>query len=389
MLVGGNLMIHFKKGLYKLNDDKNYNFQLNRAINWDGGALEDIKAVSDRIDSPLKWKKTLIELGDSALKEKRLENAIAYYRMSEFFMYSLDEDKLKYYKLAKDLFYDYYDEYFKDGMVERKEVPYESYTLPVLVSKTNRDKKGTIVIFGGNDSYMEELFFPMLYLKESGYDVYLFEGPGQGSVLREQDLKFTHEWEKPVKSVLDYFELDNVILIGISLGGMLAPRAAAFEKRVTKIVAWSVFPSFIDVMLYDFPRVVRFIYKGMLNFKLKFVLNFIIRRLMKKEPTVDWGVNQGMHAYGADTPYDYLKKIEKFSINDTAYLITQDILILQGKKDHFINWKLYEKEILLLKSAKSITFRLFTDKEDASDHCQVGNPKLALDTILKWLESFD
>lgn len=382
-------MIHFKKGLYKLNDDKNYNFQLNRAINWDGGALEDIKAVSDRIDSPLKWKKTLIELGDSALKEKRLENAIAYYRMSEFFMYSLDEDKLKYYKLAKDLFYDYYDEYFKDGMVERKEVPYESYTLPVLVSKTNRDKKGTIVIFGGNDSYMEELFFPMLYLKESGYDVYLFEGPGQGSVLREQDLKFTHEWEKPVKSVLDYFELDNVILIGISLGGMLAPRAAAFEKRVTKIVAWSVFPSFIDVMLYDFPRVVRFIYKGMLNFKLKFVLNFIIRRLMKKEPTVDWGVNQGMHAYGADTPYDYLKKIEKFSINDTAYLITQDILILQGKKDHFINWKLYEKEILLLKSAKSITFRLFTDKEDASDHCQVGNPKLALDTILKWLESFD
>ena len=34
--------IHLKKGIYELNRDPNFNYQLNRVINWDGGRLEDI-----------------------------------------------------------------------------------------------------------------------------------------------------------------------------------------------------------------------------------------------------------------------------------------------------------------------------------------------------------
>lgn len=116
-------MIKFKKGLYKLNDDKNYNFQLNRVINWDGGLLEDIETVGQNIKSPQEWKENLIHLGDKAFSENRIENAIAYYRMSEFFMYNGDPDKLKYYRLAKNLFYDYHKEYFEKGLVEKIEIP--------------------------------------------------------------------------------------------------------------------------------------------------------------------------------------------------------------------------------------------------------------------------
>ena len=29
-----------KKGVYKLNDEANFNYQLNRVINWDGGRKE-------------------------------------------------------------------------------------------------------------------------------------------------------------------------------------------------------------------------------------------------------------------------------------------------------------------------------------------------------------
>ena len=32
-------------------------------------------------------------------------------------------------------------------------------------------------------------------------------------------LKMTHEWEKPVAAVLDFFELEGITLIGVSLGG--------------------------------------------------------------------------------------------------------------------------------------------------------------------------
>lgn len=40
----------------------------------------------------------------------------------------------------------------------------------------------------------------------------MFEGPGQGGVMRVQGVHFTHEWEKPVKAVLDHFGLDDVTI---------------------------------------------------------------------------------------------------------------------------------------------------------------------------------
>ncbi len=375
----------FKIGLYKLNDDANYNFQLNRLINWDGGELSEVSAVSHSIKTNADWKKTLITLGDTAYKENRIENSIAYYRMSEFFMSESDSDKIKYYKLAVKLFYEYYAKYFDDGTVEKFEVPYEDIKLPILYTKSKTNKKGTIIFHGGNDSYFEELFFPMLYLAEKGYDVYLFEGPGQGGVLRVQGKKFTYQWEKPVKQILDYFNLDNVIIMGVSLGGMLAPRAAAFEKRITHIVAWSVFPNFLDICLYDLPKPIKTFFALLLKLKAKSIINSIMNSEIKKDPFMEWVFNHGMYAYDAKTPYDYLTKINDFQILNVADKIEQDILILHGKDDHFISWELYKKEIDSLANAKSITYRLFTEKEYASNHCQCGNTKLALDTTISWL----
>ena len=43
---------HFKKGVYKLNEQSNFDFQLNRVVMWDGGDPEEIKAVGPDIK---KW----------------------------------------------------------------------------------------------------------------------------------------------------------------------------------------------------------------------------------------------------------------------------------------------------------------------------------------------
>ena len=91
---------------------------------------------------------------------------------------------------------------------------------------------------------MEEFYSVACYIADMGYDVILFEGPGQGAALRRSSLYMTYEWEKPVAAVLDYFQLSDVTLVGVSLGGYLAPRAAAFEERITRLVAF-------DVFLYD------------------------------------------------------------------------------------------------------------------------------------------
>ena len=80
------MSVEFKKGMYQFNDQSNFNYQLNRLVMWDGGDAEEVQKVGPSIQTSEDWKRELIALGDKAFAEKRMENAIAYYRMSEFFM---------------------------------------------------------------------------------------------------------------------------------------------------------------------------------------------------------------------------------------------------------------------------------------------------------------
>mgnify|MGYP002623925860 FL=1 len=386
-----NQPVRLKKGVYKLNAERNFDYQLNRVINWDGGRIEDIKPIADRIRTSSDWKRELIALGDTAMEEGRTENAIAYYRMSEFFMYDGDPDKKAYYEKATKLFYEYYADYFEgdDPRIEKLNVPYENVKLPVMHVVPNGKSKGTILLHGGNDSYFEEFLFTVLYLQEQGFEVYMFEGPGQGGVMRLQGMHFTHEWEKPVKAVLDHFGLSDVTIIGISLGGYLAPRAAAFDKRITKVVAWSVFPCFQDVIVgMQKPAVQKMFYLFM-KLHARPLINLVFGKKAKKEPVIDWGIKHGCYAYEAKDAYGYAKKLKLYDLEPVADKITQDMLIIGANQDHFIDYRLIGREINMLKNVKSLTFRLFTDKEDAQNHCNVGNGKVVLDTICSWIHSID
>lgn len=378
--------LEFKQGMYQLNPDPNFNFQLNRVILWDGGNLNDVMQAAKRITDSTSWKQEMIYLGDHALSKNRIPQAIAYYQMSEFF--DGNPGNKEYYIKATGLFYEYYHSYFDERRVQKIQVPYEDVMLPIMVAKTQKQCKGTILLHGGNDSCFEEMFLPMLYLSEHGYDVYLFEGPGQGNVLRVQGKHFTYAWERPVKAILDFFHLNDVIIIGVSLGAMLALRAAALDKRITRAVSWSVFPDFLDVVLDQIPKKVAGIVRFMLKHNLRIVLSPILcmmKLIRKNDPLFQWGVNHGMYAYGADSIYDYLKKVSKYQIMDVASMIEQDVLILGANQDHLVDYRMIGKEINALTNANSLTFRLFTEKENAGNHCNLGNAKLALDVILQWL----
>ena len=377
-----------KKGVYQLNDESNFNYQLNRVINWDGGRLEDVVTVAGKIHNSADWKRAMITLGNRAMKEGRTENAIAYYRMSEFFMYDGDPDKKKYYERATKLFYQYYADFFEGDhpRVRRYEVPYRNVKLPVMHVVPEGKSRGTIMIHGGNDSYFEEFLFTVLYMQEKGYEVYMFEGPGQGGVMRVQGMHFTHEWEKPVKAVLDYFHLDDVTIIGISLGGYLAPRAAAFDKRIHRVVAWSVFPCFQDVIVGMQKPAIQKLFYLLMGLHARPLINYVFGKKAKKEPVIDWGIKHGCYAYEAKDAYGYARKLKLYDLEPVADRITQDMLIVGANQDHFIDYRMVGREINMLKNVKSLTFRLFTDKEDAQNHCNVGNGKLVIDTICNWIE---
>ena len=376
-----------KKGVYQLSDDANFNYQLNRVVNWNGGRLEDVQKVGGRIRNSADWKRELIALGDEAMREGRTGNAIAYYRMSEFFMYDGDPDKKKYYLKATTLFYAYYAGYFEGErpLIERHDVPYEGVKLPVMHLVPEGKSKGVILIHGGNDSYFEEFLFTVLYLREKGFEVYLFEGPGQGGVMRLQGMHFTHEWEKPVKAILDAFDLKDVTIIGISLGAYLAPRAAAFDRRISRVVAWSVFPCFQDILVSMQPDNVQRAFHVLMKLHARPLLNLVFGKKAKTSPIIDWGIKHGCYAYEAKDAYGYAKKLKLYDLKPVADRITQDMLIIGANRDHFIDYRLVGREINMLTNVRSLTFRLFTDKEDAQNHCNVGNGQLVLDTVCSWI----
>ena len=76
-----------------------------------------------------------------------------------------------------------------------------------------------------------------------GCNAITFDGPGEGASLHRQHLYFRADWEKVVTPVVDWLvarpevDTDKIALQGISQGGYWAPRAAAFEHRLSALVA--------------------------------------------------------------------------------------------------------------------------------------------------------
>ena len=93
------------------------------------------------------------------------------------------------------------------------------YTSDRLYPHKSKQDAAISYIFSGYGIIDLLSFLP--YFGQQGYETYFFEGPGQGEVLMRCHIRMTPEWEHCTSAVLDHFNLDNVTLIGISLGGYL------------------------------------------------------------------------------------------------------------------------------------------------------------------------
>jgi pimeloyl-ACP methyl ester carboxylesterase len=163
------------------------------------------------------------------------------------------------------------------------------------------------------------------------------------------------------------------------MGGFLAARAAAFDQRITRVVAYDVTPydlrgSGMQAKIYQF------------LIKNPSVYNWIAKTSMRMSAQADQLISQWMYITGAGTPAEWNEQLQYYAIADIASRIQQDILLLAGEEDHLIPIQEYHHNLKGYPNAKSVTGRIFTKEEHAHNHCQVGNIKLALDVILKWVE---
>ncbi len=367
----------FPVGYFDFHKNQLYNFQLNRWYSMGYLRFEDLKKAGKKIGSFADWRSVMIGLAREAENEGRLMQAAFYYRAAEFYTFSTDPDK----ELLYDLFREFFDLAFKGDRIERYQLPYKRSFLPAMRIPAKGNYRGTIVLHGGFDSFIEEFYSWMSSFSESGYDVVGFEGPGQGAARRKYGLTLDYRWEKPAKAILDYFDLDNVTWLGISMGGYFCFRAAAHESRIKRVIASGI--------AYDYTRFSNAFSRWLLFFFYRYFPEFTNRtaiKKMKKGGTHAWMIDQLMNISGVSTPIQAMEVAMQLNAGNLhADKVKQDVLILTGREDHFIPFKMHRMQVDALNHARSVTERIFTRTDQAQNHCQIGNIGLALDTMLDWI----
>jgi hypothetical protein len=112
-----------------------------------------------------------------------------------------------------------------------------------------------------------------------------------------------------------------------------------------------------------------------------------LKGLKKGRGMEAWICAQMMFITKKNTPmeaFDIILQLNEKNLH--SELVKQDVLILTGRNDHFIPFRAHDMQIKALTKAKSVTGRVFTKKEQAHNHCQIGNTGLALDVMAKWIE---
>jgi pimeloyl-ACP methyl ester carboxylesterase len=375
----------FPIGYHELHPDISINFQLNRFYNWVGDdsmlseMRETLGGVKNATDYPM-FTRLVLDLGEKALARHEVLKGAYYLRLAEFFMFTEDARKLP----TRQRFVDLILDHFQIPSSACSRIPFESGWLPAY-RLAPAQPKGTLVVFGGFDSYIEEWLPAALFFRDAGYDTVLFEGPGQGAALELAHLTMSPEWQKPVKAVLDYFRLDAVTLMGFSLGGGLVIRAAAFEPRVRRVIAYDIMTNGLECFLRPMPpsaqkEILGWIETGNEGAVDKFFADAVAKSLL-----LDWMTRLAIHNTGVKTPYEMLKHYQKYETASISPRLTQDVLLMAGAEDHYIPAHQLPDQITTLTHVRSLTARLFTRAERAQNHVQVGNFGVAFRTIIDWM----
>jgi pimeloyl-ACP methyl ester carboxylesterase len=319
--------------------------------------------------------------------------ASSYYRSSEFFLHANPADprvKRAYertvacYKSAAALF---------TPAIEPVEIPYEGTTLPGYYHSpdTSGQPRPTILLHTGFDGSAEEMHWGGARAAvERGYNALVFDGPGQFGPVHRQGLHFRPDWEKVVTPVVDFavarsdVDPHKIVLYGVSFGGYLAPRAAAFEPRVAACIADDGIYDYGASQLAGIPEQARAQVLRALTAPSAPQLDARLEQMVKANGVARWAFTHGMYAMGVSSPRAYLAATQAYHLRDgIAEKIKCSTLVCDAEKDLFFSG---QAQLLFDHLTCPKTILKFTDAEGAGAHCEVGASRLAFARIYDWLD---
>jgi len=256
--------------------------------------------------------------------------------------------------------------------IQRVEVPYvhngEATTLPAwFFSADVQGRAPAVVMFDGLDNAKEmSVLFGGVEIARRGIHVLAIDGPGQGEALRLQGIPSRHDYEVPARAALDYLsarsEIDaaRIAVMGFSMGGYYAPRAAALEPRFAGCVAWG----------------------GHFDYHEAWVRR---RRIMESGGTkISAPSFQLPWVLGVPDMEACMKKLENYRLAGVAEKIRCPFFCIHGENDNIVPLE-FAQRLYEAVGSRDKTLKILTAEDGGSDHCQEDNRQIGANMVADWL----
>lgn len=277
-----------------------------------------------------------------------------------------------------------------DHTVERVEIPYEQGTLPgwFFTPSTDARARPTLVMVNGSDGAISSLWgFGAAGALARGYNVLLFDGPGQQSMLFEQGVGFRPDWEAVLTPVADFVlqrpdvDGDRLALYGISQGGYWIARALAFEHRFAAAIAD---PGVTDIAASwncNIPSPLMKVFRA--GKKAAFDRDMALGMKFSTQTARTW--NFRARPYMQDSYFDTLTEVHRYVLTDEdAASITTPLLITNPEDEQF--WPGQSAD-LSRRAGGPTELSHFTAAEGANLHCQPMARLLTDERMFDWLDT--
>lgn len=261
-----------------------------------------------------------------------------------------------------------------DPLTTRVEIPYRDTHLPAYFTRAPAADHGPVpvmIMWNGLDSTKEHQYSSghPHELAARGISTLMVDHPGTGEALRLLGLTSqiaTEEWASACVDLLetrDDVDPARIGLVGWSLGGYYAPRAAAFEKRLALVVAWGA--------NHDWGAVQR-------------------RRVQREgERPVPHYWEHVKWVWGFDGPPTELDEFLDFAdgvhLDGVVEHITVPFLIAHGQNDRQIPLEYAHRSYDQAVHSPKRVLRVFTPEEGATEHVGLDHQMHASTFIADWV----
>lgn len=320
------------------------------------GALADrLEALGDEASAA----------GHGLTASEKYQRAAAYYITAERMQSRHHEPRRAMYRKMLDTMHKAID---SGGLnAEYVEIPYEDTGFPGIFIRGKGDGPRPCMVFcNGLDSIKEMI---TLVLRDSfadrGISVLAIDHPGVGEALRLRGLSAIVDTERWAGAAVDFLEgrpdvdADRIGMMGWSLGGYYAPRAACYEKRFKLCVAWGANHNWGELQR---------------------------RRLAREgDRPVPHYWDHVMWVWGKDTMEAFMSFIPQVTLHGHLQNMTVPFLIVHGGNDRQIPAEYAHQSYEEAVNSPDRLLKFFTDREGGVEHVSADNVEPVRSYIADWV----